>query len=80
MLLGHCNYPNINPNISIEGYENGLEDSQISYYCQSGFVPNKRMVTNCTRRGIWEPNPAELICQGLLHTLNTKFYNNSICL
>ena len=45
-----CSYPMmVGPNVSVEGYSSGLENSQISFYCQLGLLPSKRMVANCGR-------------------------------
>ena len=52
ILLGQCSYPHTNRNVSIEGYDNGLENSQIRYYCQSGYVPSETMVADCTNGGV----------------------------
>ena len=62
----YCSYPmTVGPNVSVEGYGSGLENSQISYYCQPGLVPSKRMVASCTSNGQWNPDPALLVCTGI---------------
>ena len=61
-LIVHCNYPNVGPNVSIEGYSSGVEGSQIVYYCQPGLLPSDRLVANCRDDGSWSPNPDNLVC------------------
>ena len=61
-LIVHCNYPNVGPNVSVEGYNNGVGGSQITYYCQPGMLPSDRFVATCGDDGSWSPNPDNLVC------------------
>ena len=60
---GYCASPDTGLNVSVKGYSNGVEGSQITYYCLPGLIPNEEMVASCTRDGNWIPNPSELVCR-----------------
>ena len=72
-IIAHCAYPPVGPNVSVDNYtySSGVEGSQITYHCQPGLVPGEHMVANCTRNGRWNPDPAQLICEGIIHTCMT---------
>ena len=61
-LTVHCNYPNVGPNVSVEGYSNGVGGSQITYHCQPGMLPSDRFVAICGDDGSWSPNPDNHVC------------------
>jgi hypothetical protein len=42
----------------------GIEGSQITYFCESGFVPGSMLKAICTLGGIWKPDPSRLVCTG----------------
>ena len=54
--------PTVGPNVTVEGYTNGVEGSQITYYCQSGLLPRGWMMVVCTNKGQWRPDPTSLEC------------------
>ena len=38
--------------------------SEIVYECRSGLLPEGRMTSVCGRDGRWNPDPANLLCEG----------------
>ena len=62
IILGRCSPPVVSPNVTVDGYSNGVEGSQISFSCQSGLEPSESFVSTCISSEIWSPNPAEHNC------------------
>ena len=54
--------PTVGPNVTVEGYTNGEEGSQITCYCQPGLLSSESMVANCTSNSQWSPDPTSLEC------------------
>ena len=49
--------------VIIEGYIYGEEGYQITVRCQE---QNESIVSTCLSGGIWSPDPADLICKGMI--------------
>ena len=62
ITLAYCAPPTVGVNVSVEGYSNGVEGSQITYYCQPGLVPSDPIVATCSL-GEWNPDPRSLVCK-----------------
>ena len=58
----NCSDPTLPGNGFIESYQNTTEGAEIVFRCNSGFVPNRRMAAVCVTDGMWNPDPATLLC------------------
>ena len=56
-----CSDPTPPMDGSIESYQNTLENAEIFFRCDPGFVPSTRMTATCTSNG-WTPDPADQTC------------------
>ena len=79
--IAQCSMPTIGPNVTVEGYTNGVEGSQITCYCQPGLQSSTRdekMVAICTSNSQWSPDPTSLECSVTNITLTTQVYNTLV--
>jgi len=58
----NCSDPAAPGNGFIESYQNTTEGAEISFRCNSQFVPNMAMMATCGADGRWNPDPATLVC------------------
>ena len=56
-----CEEPMVNSNVSLD-YNSTVEGSLLIFWCSDGLFPNGVILAQCTKRGVWMPNPAELEC------------------
>ena len=66
-------------NVSLESYTNTTEGSVVFYSCDSGLVPERRMMSLCTGSG-WSPNPADLNCSVGMFKINGKYLMIVCCM
>jgi len=48
----------------IENYHNTLEEAEILFKCNPGYVPAEGMTAVCGADGRWNPDPADHRCTG----------------
>ena len=59
-------------------YDSTLEGSQTLFQCSPGFVPSQQRMTLCTSNGLWSPDPAGLVCRGILKLFcHENIYSNT---
>ena len=64
-----CGTPSFSTGVTVETFSNTTVDSQIVYQCQSGFLPEGGVTSVCREDGMWNPDPATLLCEGKLYAL-----------
>ena len=65
MLFHHpanCGDPTVPDNGFINSYQNTNEGAQIIFRCNPGFDPDLTMLAVCEANGMWNPDPADLVC------------------
>ena len=73
-----CDTPStlINENLSIVSAESSFtEGSKIMLQCDDGLLPSHPRTATCVKvsgRGEWVPNPADLLCEGVLHKIASE--------
>ena len=60
--LVNCSDPTSPMDGSIDPYHNTTEGAEISFMCNSMFVPAGRMAAVCEADGRWSPDPANHRC------------------
>ena len=58
----NCSDPAIPGSGFIEPYQNTTEGAEISFRCNSQFVPSTSRVTTCGGDAMWNPDPATHLC------------------
>ena len=58
----NCSDPATPGNGFIGPYQNTTEGAEISFSCNSGFVPNTTRMATCGADGRWNPDPATHMC------------------
>ena len=58
----NCSEPTTPGNGFIEPYQNTTAGAEISFSCNSGFVPSATMMATCGADGRWNPDPATHTC------------------
>ena len=66
IIICQCGRPITPDNGSIEAYHNTTEGAEIFFRCNPMFVPAGRMRAMCGADGRWNPDPATLVCVGVL--------------
>ena len=64
----NCSDPATPGNGFIETYQNTTEGAEISFRCNSQFVPNATMMAVCAADGMWNPDPATHVCTCKWHS------------
>ena len=62
-----CGTPSFAGRVDQEPFSNTTVGSEIAYQCQSGLLPEGRMTSVCGEDGMWNPEPATLICEGIYY-------------
>ena len=66
----------INGSLRILSAESGFtEGSEILLQCDDGLLPSHPRTVTCVKvsgRGEWVPNPADLLCEGVLHKTDSE--------
>lgn len=65
-----CGIPSFAGRVDEEPVASTTVGSQIVYQCQSGLLPDGRMTSVCGEDGMWDPDPATLMCKGKMYTCN----------
>ena len=63
-LAVSCGTPSFGIRMDVEPFTNTTVGSQVVYRCQSGLLPEGRRTSVCGEDGMWNPNPATLMCKG----------------
>ena len=59
-----CGTPSFASHVDLEPITSTTVTSEIVYQCQSGLLPEGNMTSVCGEDGMWNPNPATLMCKG----------------
>ena len=65
----NCGAPSFSTGVTVETFSNTTVGSEIVYQCQSGFLPEGGVTSVCRGDGMWNPDPATLLCEGKLYAL-----------
>ena len=64
-----CRAPSFSTGVTVEPFSNTTVGSEIVYQCQSGFLPEGGVTSVGGEDGMWNPDPATLLCEGKLYVL-----------
>ena len=64
-----CGSPSFASGVDVEPFNSTTVGSEIVYQCQSGFLPEGGVSSVCREDGMWNPDPATLLCEGKLYAL-----------
>ena len=70
LLLVSCGTPSFAGRVDVEPFSSTTVGSEIAYQCQSWLLPEGRMTSVCGGDGMWNPEPATLICKGKTYACN----------
>ena len=62
-----CGTPSFAIRVDVEPFTSTTLGSEIVYKCRSGLLPDGRMTSVCGEDGMWNPDPANLMCKGKTH-------------
>ena len=65
-----CGTPSFAGRVNVEPFSSTTVGSEIAYQCQSGLLPEGRMTSGCGGGGLWNPDPATLMCKGKMYACN----------
>ena len=64
-----CGAPSFSTGVTVAPFNSTTVGSEIVYQCQSGLLPEGRMTSVCREDGMWNPDPATLLCEGKSYAL-----------
>ena len=67
--IAGCGPPSPPANGRINNYLNGSVRSQLTYRCDTGYLPHEQMVSTCMSNGSWIPTP-HCVLAGMLLRLS----------
>ncbi len=62
----------LSPNISVISITGTTEGDTVTLQCVDGLFPALTLVISCNRSGVWNPDPAELVCTSPQGELNSR--------
>ena len=57
-----CGQPVLSPNVSVVSTTGTTEGDTVTLQCEDGLFPGIPVVITCNSAGVWNFNPAELVC------------------
>ena len=58
-----CGEPGTPINGSLSQFESAEVGAEVTYQCNTGFIPAAPQVSTCAHNRTWTPDPAQLVCQ-----------------